>query len=68
MPVDPVSERKRQTTWEAGFELDWHEEQNHRGLENLLIDSGDEVGNTTGTIECGECLGGRLLYCHRRAA
>lgn len=36
----------------AEFESHYHEERNHQGLENLLIDPGDDVGNTTGNIEC----------------
>jgi putative transposase len=50
------------------FELHYHEERNHQGLDNLLIDPGEETGNTTGTIECRERLGGLLRYYHRRAA
>ena len=50
------------------FESHFHEERNHQGLNNLLIDPGEEVGNTTGTIECREPLGGLLRYYHRRAA
>ena len=38
------------------------------GLGNNLIDSGNEVGRTTGTIECRERLGGLLRYYRRRAA
>ncbi len=30
----------------------YHEERNHQGLENKLIDPGDEVGQIAGTIEC----------------
>ncbi len=44
------------------FETHYHEERNHQGLDNLLIDPGDEVGNTTGAIECRERLGGLLRY------
>jgi putative transposase len=50
------------------FELHYHEERNHQGLDNLLIDPGDDVGGSTGTIECRERLGGLLRYYHRRAA
>ncbi len=46
----------------------YHAERNHQGLENQLIDPGDEVGETAGTIECSERLGGLLRYYHRRAA
>ena len=46
----------------------YHSERNFQGLENQLIDPGDEVGETTGAIECRERLGGLLRYYHRRAA
>ena len=46
----------------------YHAERNHQGLENQLIDPGDEVGERAGTIECRERLGGLLRYYHRRAA
>lgn len=57
--------------WNKGLresELHYHEERNHQGLDNLLIDPGDEVGDVTGTIECRERLSGLLRYYHRRAA
>ena len=50
------------------LEAHYHAERNHQGLENQLIDPGGEVGQTTGTIECRERLGGLLRYYHRRAA
>jgi len=46
----------------------YHEERNHQGLENKLIDPGDEVGQIAGTIQCRERLGGMLRYYHRNAA
>jgi putative transposase len=46
----------------------YHTERNHQGLENQLIDPGDEVGQTIGIIECRERLGGLLRYYYRRAA
>ncbi len=52
----------------AEFTAHDHTERNHQGLDNKLIDSGNEVGRTTGTIECRERLGGLLRYDHRRAA
>ncbi len=45
-----------------------HAERNHQGLENELIQPGDEVGVTAGEIECRERLGGLLKYFHRDAA
>jgi putative transposase len=50
------------------FTCHHHAERNHQGLENQLIDSGGEVGQTTGVIDCRERLGGLLRYYHRRAA
>jgi len=50
------------------FKSHYHEERNHQGLENLLIDPGGDIGNMTGSIECRERLGGLLRYYHRRAA
>jgi hypothetical protein len=46
----------------------YHEERNHQGLDNRLIESGDEVPCTTGEIECRERLGGMLRYYYRQAA
>ena len=46
----------------------YHAERNHQGLENRLIDPGDEVGNSTGKIQCRERLGGLLKYYYRDAA
>ena len=45
----------------------YHSGRNHQGLENKLIDPGDEVGQTAGKIECREQLGGLLRYDHRAA-
>lgn len=52
----------------AQYQAHYHEERNHQGLENQLIDPGDEVGVIAGTIECRERLGGLLRYYHRKAA
>ena len=30
----------------------YHQERNHQGLENTIIDPGDEVGQITGQVEC----------------
>ena len=46
----------------------YHAERNHQGLENELIDPGEEVGRTSGAIQCRERLGGMLLYYYRDAA
>ncbi|HEX5446920.1 MAG TPA: integrase core domain-containing protein [Pirellulales bacterium] len=46
----------------------YHLERDHQGLEHKLIEPGAEVGQTAGTIECRERLGGILRYYHRKAA
>jgi transposase InsO family protein len=43
----------------------YHTERNHQGLENQLIDPGEEVGRAAGGIQCRERLGGMLRYYHR---
>jgi hypothetical protein len=37
-------------------------------LDNQIIQPGDEVGQSTGQIECRERLGGMLHYYHCAAA
>jgi transposase InsO family protein len=46
----------------------YHAERNHQGLDNRLIEPGEEVGRTTGEIACRERLGGMLRYYYRKAA
>ena len=46
----------------------YHAERNHQGLDNQLIEPGDEVGSVAGKIECRERLGGMLKYYYRSAA
>ena len=46
----------------------YHEERNHQGLGNEIIEPGDEVGQVAGKIECQERLGGLLRYYYRDAA
>jgi transposase InsO family protein len=48
--------------------LHYHEERNHQGLANKIIQPGDEVGSRDGEIVCRERLGGLLRYYHRDAA
>ena len=43
-------------------------ERNHPGLDNELIDSGEEVDAVAGKIECRERLVGMLRYYYRDAA
>ncbi|WP_144995320.1 integrase core domain-containing protein [Polystyrenella longa] len=46
----------------------YHSERNHQGLDNQLIDPGEEIGCVAGKIECRERLGGLLKYYYRDAA
>ena len=52
----------------AEFLSHFHAERNHQGLDNRLIEPGEEVGRTTGDVSCRERLGGPLRYYHRKAA
>jgi len=46
----------------------YHRERNHQGLENRLIEAGEEVGRNVGAVQCREQLGGLLRYYYRQAA
>ncbi len=46
----------------------YHGERNHQGLDNKIIEPGDEVGRKDGEINCCERLGGLLRYYFRDAA
>ena len=46
----------------------FHAERNHQGLDNKIIEPGDEVGRVAGKIESRKRLGGMLRYYYRRAA
>jgi transposase InsO family protein len=50
------------------FLLHFHCERNHQGLDNKLIEPGEEVGRTAGEVHCRERLGGLLNYYYREAA
>jgi transposase InsO family protein len=50
------------------FLVHYHRERNHQGLANRLIDAGEEVGRSTGDVQCRERLGGLLRYYYREAA
>lgn len=50
------------------FLAHYHGERNHQGLDNRVIEPGEEVGRRTGHVECRERLGGLLRYYHRNAA
>ncbi len=46
----------------------YHQERNHQGLENKLIEPGEEVVLTAGKVVCRERLGGMLKFYYREAA
>ena len=46
----------------------YHEERNHQGLANKIIQPGGEVGRCYGQIMSRERLGGLLRYYYRDAA
>jgi len=46
----------------------YHQERNHQGLNNRIIEPGDEVGPGRGVVNCRERLGGTLRYYYRDAA
>lgn len=48
--------------------IHYHKERNHQGLNHQIIEPGEDVGNSTGEIECRERLGGLLNYYYRKAA
>jgi putative transposase len=50
------------------FLAHYHQERNHQGLDNKIIEPSEEAGAITGKIECRERLGGVLQYYHRAAA
>ena len=50
------------------FLAHYHAERNHQGLENRLIEPGQEIGLAAGEVQCRERLGGLLRYYYRKAA
>ena len=46
----------------------YHGERNHQGLDNEIIEPGEEVGRDQGDLDCRERLGGMLRYYYREAA
>lgn len=46
----------------------YHHERNHQGLENQIIDPYEDVGQSEGSVNCKERLGGMLRYYYREAA
>ena len=50
------------------FLVHFHEERNHQGLNNQIIDPDEKVGRLSGAVQCRERLGRMLRYYYRRAA
>ncbi len=48
--------------------LHYHQERNHQGLGNQLIDPDEELGQSQGEVQCRERIGGLLRYYYRDAA
>ena len=48
--------------------IHYHQERIHQGLDNQILEPGDEVGRVAGQIHCRERLGGLLKYYSREAA
>ena len=46
----------------------YHEERNHQGLDNELVDGSHQDAAGTGAVVCRERLGGLLDFYHREAA
>ena len=52
----------------ADFLAHYHQERNHQGLNNLLIQPGNDVGGITGDVACRERRGGMLWYYYKKQA
>ena len=50
------------------FSSHYHRERPHQGLENRLIEPGENAGQAIGEVVCHERLGGLLKYYDRKAA
>ena len=50
------------------FLVHYHQERNHQGLGNRLIEARKEVSRTVGEVQCRQRLGGLLRYYCREAA
>jgi len=48
------------------FLTHYHQERNHQGLNNQLLQPGIEVGHNAGYVACRERLGGMLRYYYRQ--
>ena len=52
----------------VAFLAHYHQERNHQGLDNRLIELGEEADRIAGDVVCRERLGGMLRYYYRKAA
>lgn len=52
----------------SAYLFHYHDERNHQGLGNTLINLGEEVGQPESEIQCREQLSGLLKYNYRQAA
>jgi putative transposase len=46
----------------------YHQERNHQGLDNRLIEFNGQAGNQKGKLRCRERMGGIMKYYYREAA
>ena len=46
----------------------YHQERNHQGLGNRILDPGVEIGRDQGPVKCRQRLGGLLRFYYREAA
>jgi hypothetical protein len=46
----------------------YHTERNHQGVDNRLIEPGQDVGRIAGEVVCEERLGGLLKYYRGKVA
>jgi transposase InsO family protein len=64
--IIPLSERHLRKVVRE-YVAHYHEERNHQGRGNALIEAPREALNVTGAVECRERLGGILKYYQRAA-
>ncbi len=50
------------------FAAHYHQERNHQGLGNQLVEPNDPLDKTFGAVNCLQRLGGMLRFYHRVAA
>ncbi len=50
------------------YAVHYHRERNHQGIDNRLIEPGDQAESASSAIECVQRLGGMLRFYHRAAA